>query len=386
MIAPCRAAVSVAAWLATAWLATGCSAAGPAREAPATPVRGAPTPVEVRASAGEARLPGCGICYAHNWQQQGAHGYGSDTSARSLERLRGLGVAAVSLTDFGWMPSLEAVEVRWDPERGAGERLSTMAIEAKRARDAGMQVMLKPHLWVRNGAWQAKLAPDAAAGGWPRWFDSYEQFAVAHARWAESQQIDWFVIGTELGSATEADPARWRALIARVREVYRGRVTYAANWDEAERVPFWDALDAIAVNFYAPLAPAPGAGLDEMSAEARRWLVRYEALANRFGRPLLLTEVGFMNRPGTAVTPHLWPEHANDPASAAGEAEQATAYRAILETFGRSPQVAGIYWWKWFTDPATDEEGPVGFSPAGRQAERVLEAWCRGEPAPPRGR
>ena len=38
------------------------------------------------------------------------------------------------------------------------------------------------------------------------------------------------------------------------RAVYKGKLTYAANWDgEFEEVAFWDALDVIGVQAYFPL-------------------------------------------------------------------------------------------------------------------------------------
>jgi hypothetical protein len=48
----------------------------------------------------------------------------------------------------------------------------------------------------------------------------------------------------------------------------------------------------------------------------------------------------------------------------------------MVNTFGQSEHVEQIYWWKWFTNPATNEEGPVGFSPRGKPAEAVLRDAC----------
>lgn len=283
----------------------------------------------------------------------------------------------VALTGFGWMRSLDAVEVQWQHPPPGGETEEAIRAAATAARAAGQTVMLKPHLWVRGGAWQAELRPAADAGGWVAWFGSYEAFIFAQADLATAIKSDWFVIGNELGSATAAAPDRWAALIAGVRKRYAGRITYAANWDEAERITFWPLLDAIGVNFYAPLSTKPAPTDAELRAGATVWLSRYEKLAAATGRPLLLTEVGFRNREGTAATPHTWPEHAPERRTPAGDAEQAAAYRAIFDTFGLAPSVKALYWWKAFSDPSTDEEGPTGFSPIGKPAERVLTERCR---------
>src|SRR4030095_14963958 len=98
---------------------------------------------------------------------------------------------------------------------------------------------LKPHLWIRRGEWQGDLAwRDEAA--FRRWFDSLRAFTLRYARLAERDGYDPVVVGTERKSPTARAPAAWRRLIADVRAVYRGPLTYAANWDEAERVAFWD--------------------------------------------------------------------------------------------------------------------------------------------------
>ena len=45
----------------------------------------------------------------------------------------------------------------------------------------------------------------------------------------------------------------WRRLIERVRAVYSGRLTVAANFDNYHEVSFWDDLDLIGINAYFPL-------------------------------------------------------------------------------------------------------------------------------------
>lgn len=319
----------------------------------------------------------CGVCYAHNWQDDGALGYGSPTSEQSLREVRALGVTSVSLTSFGWMRNARAVEVVSSDRMRASETLDRMRAEAANAREQGASIMVKPHLWLGGGDWRGEIDPDPAAGGWDAWFASYRTFLLEHARFAEEVDAEWFVVGVELVTATRERPDLWRALIGEVRTVYSGALVYAANWDEAEAVTFWDALDAIGVQMFAPLRTdvQPLASLED---GARAWLARYEAIATRFDRPLILTEVGVMNREGGTVRPWEWPDRVRATRTEAGDAEQAAYYAAIGATFGQSERVAGMYWWKWFTNPDTNEEGPVGFDPRGKPAASVLGALCGG--------
>ena len=45
----------------------------------------------------------------------------------------------------------------------------------------------------------------------------------------------------------------WRQLIHQTRQVYTGKLTYAANFDQYQSVGFWDDLDLIGINAYFPL-------------------------------------------------------------------------------------------------------------------------------------
>src|SRR5581483_5505891 len=197
-----------------------------------------------------------GICYASAWRSGGVAGYGSATSLRTLERLERLGAEWISLTPFGFMESPAAPEVRSGGARGP-EHDERLHAEVAQAHGLGLKVALKPHVWIAGGDWPGDLKwPNDAA--WRRWFASYRAFILRYAAIAERDHYDLLVLGTELKSATANDSAAWRALIADLRRAFHGPLTYAANWDEAERVPFWDALDFVGVDAYAPIAKKPG--------------------------------------------------------------------------------------------------------------------------------
>jgi hypothetical protein len=41
-----------------------------------------------------------------------------------------------------------------------------------------------------------------------------------------------------------------------IRKIYTGKLTYAANWDDFDKVPFWKELDYIGIDAYFPLSDA----------------------------------------------------------------------------------------------------------------------------------
>lgn len=310
-----------------------------------------------------------GVCYAHSWSERGTRGYATPTSRTSLDELRDLGVTWVSLTPFGFVESLQSDEVR--PAGAWGESNERVASEIREARARDIQVLLKPHLWVRGGAWRAELDP---AGGWPAFFTSYREWILAYARLAQEAGAPILAVGTELRSSIGRE-SEWRELIAAVREVYDGELVYCANWDEVDDVPFWDALDFVGVQLYAPLADGPEASPSSMRARLDIVLDSIGALSARVSRPVLLTEVGFKSTADTAVRPYEWTEHRRD--AVVDQGAQERAYRVLFQELDGRSWLEGVYIWKWFTDPETDEEGPHGFSPRGKRAEEVLREAFR---------
>ena len=83
------------------------------------------------------------------------------------------------------------------------------------------------------------------------------------AKIADSLGVEMLCIGTEWKSAVRERPQFWSNVIDSVRKVYQGKLTYAANWDDYDDVPFWSKLDYIGVNAYWPLAKTKTPTIDE---------------------------------------------------------------------------------------------------------------------------
>src|SRR5262249_45554964 len=162
-----------------------------------------------------------------------------------------------------------------------------------------LRVWLKPHVWTRGWAGELAFGP----AGWQRFFAGYGEVLLHWAILAEREGLDGLFVGHELASSTAAAPDRWRALIGTVRRVYGGTLSYCANWDEAARVPFWDALDVVGVSFYAPLASGPGREPSRLRAGAAQALAGLHAVSRRWGRPVLLAELGYPRTANAAAPP-----------------------------------------------------------------------------------
>ncbi len=316
-----------------------------------------------------------GVCLAHNWQGNGRAGYGTEAGAQTLDYLVDVGADWVSLTPFGWLDELHSVTIGGEHTGevpGGGESSARLEGAVAQAKARGVKVMLKPHLWVRGGAWQGHVAPRDGAGqpAWDAWWDSYRGFILYYASFAQRHQLDALVVAIELPSAV--GHARGQGLlqtIAAVREVYDGPLLYGANWDEQVAPEVWAALDMVGVQLYAPLSHAPDPDVSMMRAGLRPHLRRWADIARAANKPLVLTEVGYRASPTAASAPYAWPEH-QEGAREVDEALQARAYHALFAE-AAAHNVRGLFLWKIFTDPHTDEEGLDGFSPRGKAAEAV---------------
>jgi hypothetical protein len=202
---------------------------------------------------------------------------------------------------------------------------------------------------------------------WAAWWRSYRRYVLHHAFLAAWSGAEALAVGVEL-DRTLGREREWRELIAAVRELYPGALTYAANWyGGATEVGFWDALDYAGVDAYYPLAASPEADSAALAAGAREVVARLAELAAESGRPVLLTEVGFAARRAAWTAPH-------EEGGERSEADQAAAYGALLEALGTPRWLAGAFFWKAFSAPP-GRDGRADFRFLGRSAEDEVRCW-----------
>jgi hypothetical protein len=298
-------------------------------------------------------------------------GYGSPAYDRTLGEAASLGATWVAITPFGRVGDLAGggVDLTFEMpfERNRGDVARAVAMAHAR----GLHVMLVPHLWVESGGWRALIAP-LSEEGWTHWSASYERFVRSWAEVAEQTHAEMFSAGVELRSWVTGPHARlFRRVLATVRRVYHGLVTYSANWDDVDDTVVLGELDVIGVNAFYPLAQDAGAPDSALLEGARAVARRVHALAEAWGKPVLFTEIGYATRPDPAVRPWEWPETFQG--VRVDEAAQAAAYRALLAAMLDERDFAGFFVWRVYADPDdVSQEAPWGFSPRAKLAEFVV--------------
>jgi hypothetical protein len=249
------------------------------------------------------------------------------------------------------------------PDKWRTTAPKSVAEAARKARDLGLKVTVKPHLNSLDGTFRGEIEPDDV----DRWFRSYSRMILRYARLAERSGADQFVVGTEL-EGVSGHERRWRRLIADIRRRFSGRLTYAANYDEVFRIKFWDALDLIGVDAYFPLAERGKPGVAELVEAWKKPLERLERLHDRWDRKVLFTEIGYPSAKSALRTPYE--------AKGARDLDiQKDAVEAALTAIAERDWIAGTAWWEWSSRPSKVDEDDNEFPLNEKPAADVIKEW-----------
>ncbi len=309
-----------------------------------------------------------GFCFAHEGYSI-YNGYLSHKADLALEKLQALGSNAVSITPFSYMPDPHKPNF-FRYSRSPGEENDESVIHATlTAHRLGMTVMLKPHLWIHRG-WPGDIEMNSEAD-WQKFFDFYYRWIRHYALLAEMYHIETLSLGVEMVQTTLHQPRRWRKLIAKIRNLYSGQLTYAANWgEEFEKLPFWDALDMIGLNCYYPLSAQETPDDDTLRRGAEKVVRGMEEVHQRFGKPVVITEIGFTASRSPWKQPHESARRKPVDLTA-----QKRCYQAVFHSLYQKPWLSGIYWWKWPSYLEYGGSNNSDFTPNGKPAEEVVRQW-----------
>jgi hypothetical protein len=305
--------------------------------------------------------------------QRGA--FSTDSADEALEELAATGANWIALVVTGYQDTVSSTTIQSDlPKTPADDDLVHVI---GKARELGLNVMLKPHVDLSNDSehWRGQIGVDFPESDWREWFTSYTDFINHYAALAAQHQdvVKIFCVGTELVTASSRD-GEWRQLIREVRGGFNGELVYASNWDEPAR-DWWAELDYIGVDAYFPLETASDTpSVEDLKVAWQPHVEELENLYRQYGRPLILTEIGYRSVQGAHANPAQWQQGAPF-----DQTEQKALYRAALETFWEKDWLAGTYWWNWLTNPNQGGPGDTDYTPHGKLAEAVLIRYY-GEP------
>ena len=276
----------------------------------------------------------------------------------------------VSIMPFGFVRDITAPNIYFNTNRQwYGETVEGVAQYIEIAHSHGLQVMLKPQIWIMNGVYTGHMKMTTEAD-WQLLETTYRDFIMTFGKVAAENEVALFCIGTELQRFIEHRPEFWKELIAEVKLIYPGKLTYAANWDEYDSFPFWEELDYIGVDAYFPISEAKTPTLAQAKAGWAPWVKELKHVSRRHDTPVLFTEFGYRSRDFAGKEP--WQSERTE--KDVNMEAQVNLLQGLYESVWQEPWMHGGFLWKWFL--AHDRVGGVEntmFTPQNKPAEKLLK-------------
>jgi len=313
--------------------------------------------------------------------------FSSASAKQAFQKVASLGSNSIELTARIWTQTGTSNSVFAEPAKTESDASLLTGFQA--AHDAGLSVLFKAALSTLNGTRVSSLAPADVAS----FFASYKAEIVHLATIAQAGHVEMFAIGNEMSSLSgEQYRGYWTDLIAAVREVYHGELTYAAATDEASHVSFWDQLDTIGVNTYPPLTASHAPTVQDLieawtsvpfnpyyaaAFDYKSPVDFLHSLATKYDKPLLMTEVGYRSVDGTAIAPGSWTSNGTPDVM-----EQADAYNAFFQVWSAhgGNWFKGAELWQW---DLNNQYSSTGYSVMGKPAEAIVSQYFHGDGVAP---
>ncbi|WGF93040.1 glycoside hydrolase family 113 [Aequorivita marisscotiae] len=293
-------------------------------------------------------------------------------SARHIVALQTVHPNYVTVMPFGFIKGLNHPEIIYNQKRQwFGETYEGVAQYVNMLHQNGIRVMLKPQIWVWNGEFTGYVEM-ASEADWLQLEETYKNFILDFAKVAETENIEIFCVGTELEKFIEHRPAFWRELIAEVKTIFNGKVTYAANWDEYKQVPFWDALDYIGVNAYFPISDQKTPTVEETKIGWGRWKTELQTISDKENKKILFTEYGYRSVDLSGKEP--W--RSDREMTSINLKAQANLLEGLYKSVWNEQWFAGGFLWKWFI--ANDKVGGARntqFTPQNKPAQKIIAKY-----------
>ncbi len=277
-----------------------------------------------------------------------------------------------AIMPFGFIRSLDHPEImhntdrQWFGETRAGAKQYIEVLRKKH-----VKIMIKPQIWVWRGEFTGDIKMTTEAN-WKTLEEAYSKFILEYADLAAETKAEIFCIGTELENFVQERPDYWQTLIKKIKTIYKGNLTYAANWDEFKRTPFWNALDFIGVDAYFPVSDNKTPSVEECKAGWQKHKTVIKALSEKYAKPVLFTEYGYRSMDYTGKTP--WESDHN--ITSLNFEGQTNATQALFEEFWGEEWFSGGFVWKWFHNyerSGGDQDNQ--FTPQNKPVEQIIKTY-----------
>ncbi|GAL66844.1 glycoside hydrolase family 113 [Jejuia pallidilutea] len=298
----------------------------------------------------------------------------AEVTAKHIHPLVNVNANYAAIMPFGFIKDLKHPEIIHNTHRQwFGETVDGATQYINELHKKNIKIMLKPQIWVWQGEYTGHIEMSSETD-WKALEDSYSKFILAYAVLANQLNVDIFCIGTELERFVTNRSAYWQALIKKIKTIYKGKLTYAANWDEFKRTPFWSALDYIGIDAYFPVNDSKTPTVEACLEGWKTHKPIIKSISEKEGKPILFTEFGYRSVDYAGKRP--WK---SDRALGAVNLEaQKNTTKALFETFWKENWFAGGFIWKWFINHSkVGGQNNTMFTPQNKPVETLIRNYYK---------
>lgn len=296
------------------------------------------------------------------------NGYGSKKATQALKKQKELGSNAMAIVPYSFIRDKNLPAPFYIGSGAGSENDEGLVHSTFEAKKMGMFTLMKPQIWAGD-SWPGEIEM-LNDEDWKKFFDYYYRWIRHFAFLAEIHDMDALCLGVEFTKATLMHGDEWRKMIRKIRGLYQGKLTYAANWGaEFENISFWDDLDFVGLNCYYPLSKEDNPTDAELKANFEKVKVKIEKVYDTFQKPIVFTEIGFRSTNMPWKSPHAEGDDSFN------EAHQQRCYEIIFEGIENEPWCQGILWWKFPSFLEYQGKENSAFTPNNKMAEKTVKRW-----------
>jgi len=234
-----------------------------------------------------------------------------------------------------------------------------------KSKEEGLNVTILPIILLSNASgtnWRGLIDPYDLE----KWFGYYNTMILRIATLAEKHHIEMLTIGSELVNLQQYT-SHWESVIQDVREVFSGKLNYAANWDAYQNIEFLDKIDYLGLSGYFDLTTNPNPSMWSLRSSwygIKKTLLDFQEEKNI---PIIFTELGYTSQDGTNM--HPWNYYASDVVDLE---EQKNCFEAFLAVWTDDKAFHGAIIYDWY-----DDGGPkdTGYTIRNKPAEKIVRKW-----------
>ena len=291
-------------------------------------------------------------------------------TSKHIQPIININANYAAIMPFGFIKNLQHPNIVFDTERQwFGETKAGAKQYAKELKKQQIKIMIKPQIWIWKGEFTGNIKMNNEVD-WKVLENAYAEFILNYADLAENIDADIYCIGTELEKFVENRPGFWVDLIKKVKAIYKGKLTYAANWNEYEKTPFWKTVDFIGIDAYFPVSKSKTPTVAECLEGWEKHKITIQEHSKKYNKPILFTEFGYRSVDFSGKAP--WESDRN--LGNVNMEAQSNTTQALFDTFWEEDWFAGGFIWKWFHNyERIDGKNNNMFTPQRKPVEAIIK-------------